>query len=152
MNATPARPAAPVARPFSQERSVVFRAVPSAVSACRRFIRAGLFAHELLDLADDACAVTSELATNVVNATQAEWQADRLDSLPPVMAMNVGWTTAGVLIELWTTAPGLGTLAMDAEARRGLVIVEALTDGRWGWFSAGTGQCMWAEIVRSAEA
>jgi hypothetical protein len=47
-----------------------------------------------------------------------------------------------------TSDPGVP--AWDADAGRGLFIVDALTAGRWGWFAADTGKCVWAEIVRAA--
>jgi hypothetical protein len=49
-----------------------------------------------------------------------------------------------------STIPDLRAPAWDADAGRGLFIVDALTAGRWGWFAADTGKCVWAEIVRAA--
>ena len=36
------------------------------------------------------------------------------------------------------------------ESGRGLLLVEALTDGRWGWLPGPPGQpakCVWAELI-----
>jgi hypothetical protein len=121
------------------------------VSACRRVVRAGLFAHGLDDLSDDACTVTTELAANAVNAMHAEQQAGRLGSLPPMMVLSLEWVAAGVQIGVWDAAAGLPAIrspAGDTKNGRGLFVVDALTGGRWGWFAADAGKCVWAEIVR----
>jgi hypothetical protein len=120
---------------------------------CRRLIRIALFAHGLADLVDDACAVTTELAANAVNAMQVEQHAGRLGGLPPFMVLNLEWMSAGVRIGLWDGSPGLPGLRVPGwadETGRGLLVVDALTAGRWGWFAAGAGKCVWAEIARVA--
>jgi hypothetical protein len=116
-----------------------------------------MIAHGMADLSGDACAVTTQLATNAVNAMQVEQQTGRLGDLPPIMVVSLEWMTAGVRIGLWDDSPGIPDLRApdwgadawaDAGAERGLVIVDALTDGQWGWFAVDTGKCVWAEIVR----
>jgi hypothetical protein len=102
--------------------------------------------------------VTTELATNAVNAMQIEQQTGRLGRLPPMMVLSLEWMTAGVRIGCWDDSPGIPAILdirapawdTDAGAGGGLFIVDALTAGRWGWFAAGTGKCVWAEIVRAA--
>jgi hypothetical protein len=151
VDATQSLPIATTARLPFREKGRAFLAIPTAVAACRRLIRAGMLAHGMADRSDDACAVTTELATNAVNAMQIEQQTGRLGSLPPMMVLSLEWMTAGVRIGFWDDSPalpGLGAPARDAEDGRGLFLVDALTAGRWGWFAADTGKCVWAEIVR----
>lgn len=153
MDAIPFLPAATTTRPLFREKGRAFLAVPRAVPACRRIIRVGLFAHGLADLSDDACAVVTELAANAVNAMQIEHQTGRLGSLPPVMVLSLDWMSAGVRIGLWDGSPGIPEVrapVWDAETGRGLFTVDALTAGRWGWFAADTGKCVWGEVVRAA--
>lgn len=151
MDATPSRPAGAATRPMFREQGRAFLAVPRAVPACRMIIRAGLFAHGLADLADNACAVATELATNAVSAMQIERQSGRLGGLPPFVVLSLEWMTSGVRIGLWDDSPGIPSIrapARGAETVDGLVVVDSLTAGRWGWFGAGTGKCVWAEISR----
>jgi serine/threonine-protein kinase RsbW len=156
MDAIPSRPTVTTTRPRFRDKGRAFLAVPRAVPTCRRITRAGLFAHGLADLSDDACAVTTELASNAVSAMQIEQQTGRLGSLPPIMVLSLEWMTAGARIGIWDDSPGIPDIrairapAGDAETGGGLFIVDALTAGRWGWFAAGTGKCVWAEIVRAA--
>jgi hypothetical protein len=153
MHALPALPTATTTRPLFREKGRAFPAIPKAVPACRKLVRVGMFAHDMADLSDDACAVTTELATNAVDATQIEQQTGRLGSMPPMMVLSLEWMTAGVRIGFWDDSPAIPDLrapAWDADAGRGLFIVDALTAGRWGWFAADTGKCVWAEIVHAA--
>jgi hypothetical protein len=151
MDMGPWRPTSTTTRPPFLEKGKAFRAVPKVVPTCRRIVQAGLLAHGLDDLYDDASTVTTVLATNAVDAMQIEQQTGRLRGLPPVMVMSLEWMSAGVRVGFWDDSPGrpgLRAPAWDAEAGRGLFIVDALTAGRWGWFPADTGKCVWAEIAR----
>lgn len=151
MDAIQSLSTATMTRPLFREKGRAFLAIPKAVPTCRRLIRVGMSAHGLADLSDDACAVTTELATNAVNAMQVEQQTGRLGSLPPMMVLSLEWMTAGVRIGFWDHSPDIPDLRApdwDAGAGRGLVVVDALTAGRWGWFPADNGKCVWAEIVR----
>lgn len=153
MDTIPSLPDATTARPRFSEKGRAFPAVPEAVPACRRIIRAGLLAHGLAGLSDDASAVTAELTANAVNAMRGEQRAGRPGSRPPIMVLNLEWLAAGVRIGVWDDAPGIPGIeiaARDAETGRGLSIVDALTSGRWGWFAASTGKWVWAECVRPA--
>lgn len=152
MDAFPSRPAA-TTRPRFQELGRAFLATPETVRACRRVIRAGLFAHGLADLSDDACAVAAELAANAVNATAAARHGGRYGSPPPAIVMSLEWLSDGVRIGFWDGSPDLpsiGLAGQDDESGRGLLIVEALTGGQWGWFTVDGGKCVWAEVVRAA--
>jgi hypothetical protein len=149
----PSRPSAATRSPLFRQKDRAFRAIPGAVPTCRRLVRIGLFAHGLADLADDACAVTGELAANAVNAMQIEQRAGRLGRLLPLMVLSLDWMSAGIRVGLWDGSPGLPDLRIPAwreETGRGLLIVDALTGGRWGWFATDAGKCVWAEIVRPA--
>jgi hypothetical protein len=150
MPATPAAAAAP--RPLFRDKGKAFMAIPKMVAACRALVRSGSFAHGLADLRDDICIVTTELATNAVSAMQIEHQAGRPGALPPIMAITVDWLTFGVRVGIWDDSPGTPVVRSpdwDAESGRGLLIVNQLTAGRWGWFPADSGKCVWAEVVRA---
>jgi hypothetical protein len=135
--------------PLFREEGKAFQAIPRSVPACRRIVRSGLFAHGMADLSDAACVVTTELAANAVNAMQVERQTGRLGSLPAIMVLSLEWMTLGVRIGLWDDSPAVPA-SRSAEAGDGLFIVDALSAGRWGWFTAGTGKYVWAEVIRAA--
>lgn len=153
MDVIPSFPAATAIRPLFHEKGRAFRAVPQAVPACRRVVQARLLARGLNELSNDACTVTTELAANAVNAMHAEQRPGQLGGLPPMMVLSLEWIAAGVRIGIWDGAagfPDIGIPAADTENGRGLLIVSALTAGRWGWFAADAGKCVWADIVRTA--
>jgi hypothetical protein len=54
-----------------------------------------------------------------------------------------------LVIEVWDQAPGIpveGKVAPEDEIGRGLPLIDALTDGRWGWLPGLLGKCVWAEL------
>ena len=150
----PVTPLAATPVPLFGDKGRAFHAVPRAVAACRKLVQAGMFAHGMTDLSDSACSVISELAANAIDATQAEHQAARPGDYPPVMVITLDWMTAGVRIGIWDGSPGIPEVRSpdrDAESGRGLLLVGELTAGRWGWFTAGSGKCVWAEVVRDTQ-
>lgn len=63
---------------------------------------------------------------------------------------------ARLRIEVWDQAAGFPVLReapADFESGRGLTLVDALSQGRWGWHPAAlpwTAKCVWAEIGHPA--
>ncbi len=122
---------------------------PSArsVARARRLLLERLDVWGLTVLADDAALVVSELVTNAV--THAH---------PPyghVIATRFERLEHGVRIEVHDIAERSpqfrGGASDDAESGRGLVLVDALTGGRWGVKDReGPGKIVWAVISRAA--
>jgi anti-sigma regulatory factor (Ser/Thr protein kinase) len=100
----------------------------------------------MTNLADTVELIVSELVTNAVAASRA------LDGGPFPVRL---WTLSDrkqVLIVVWDASPFPPTRldpAADAEAGRGLMLVEALS-AEWNWYSAPwdriEGKAVWALI------
>jgi hypothetical protein len=43
--------------------------------------------------------------------------------------------------------PAMSTDQDDAESGRGLVIVDAITGGQWGWSTSSAGKSVWASLM-----
>lgn len=99
------------------------------------------------DVADTALIVTSELVTNAVNA------ARRLDWLTTV-GLSLRLFPSYLLAEVVDSSPEAPFLVQEtgllSERGRGLQIVDALTDGQWGWFrwpAMPERKVVWARLV-----
>jgi anti-sigma regulatory factor (Ser/Thr protein kinase) len=98
----------------------------------------------LARLRDDVELVTSELVTNAVSASRAlDW--------PLPVRMWLLSDGADVLIEVWDASPmppAYVDPAGDAEAGRGLLIVEAIST-RWDWYGVSDprGKVVWALLA-----
>jgi hypothetical protein len=117
-------------------------------------VRATLAGWGLGEVAEDAEAIASEMTSNAVAASAPV----RADGDMPVIRVCLVADRNVLTIECWDQAPGepmLREAAGFAESGRGLAIINALTDGAWGWHPA-TGQrakCVWAQIpLRDAPA
>jgi len=135
-------------------------ALPSALSCVRAEVRAALTRWDMSNLTEAAELVVTELATNAVRAAGRSGQpSSGLGRPTPVILICLLADRVRLRIETWDQAPGFPVLRgapVDAEFGRGLALVDAMTEGRWGWhptLSAQVGKCVWAEIpVRDAPA
>jgi anti-sigma regulatory factor (Ser/Thr protein kinase) len=128
-------------------------ALTSAPATARAHVRAVLAGWGLTDLTEVCELVVSELATNAVEASTGPtgrplYGGGRM----PVVRVCLFSDGARLLIEVWDQAmgfPALRRAASDAEAGRGLHLVDAMTGGRWGW-QPGRGpaaKVVWAELT-----
>jgi len=128
-------------------------ALTSAPATARAHVRAVLARWGLTDLTEVCELVVSELATNAVEASTGPtgrplYGGGRM----PVVRVCLFSDGARLLIEVWDQAmgfPALRRAASDAEAGRGLHLVDAMTGGRWGW-QPGRGpaaKVVWAELT-----
>ena len=106
--------------------------------------------------ADDAEAVAGELVANAVEATGKAVAAGHL-SADPVIVFRLSLLPGRLRIEVWDRSPSPPRMAdpdWESESGRGLFIVDSLTAGRWGHFTAPAGhdKCVWAEIIPSPPA
>jgi anti-sigma regulatory factor (Ser/Thr protein kinase) len=126
------------------------RACPAAVRCARRYARCVLDGWEVPGgLVDDAEMLTSELASNAVQATASLGKGE------PV-AVRLLATGERLVIEAWDCHPGepVPRLVPDDEAEcgRGLAIVHELAS-RWGTRRlSGNVKAVWAELLLPAPA
>jgi anti-sigma regulatory factor (Ser/Thr protein kinase) len=127
-------------------------ALASVPATARAHVRAVLAGWRLADLTEACELVVSELATNAVEASTGP--AGRLlyvNGRMPVVRVCLFSDGERLLIEVWDQAMGFPAprkAASDAEAGRGLHLVDAVTRGRWGWQRGqGPAKVVWAELT-----
>jgi anti-sigma regulatory factor (Ser/Thr protein kinase) len=127
-------------------------ALASAPGTARAHVRAVLAGWRLADLTEVCELVVSELATNAVEASTGPtgrplYGGGRM----PVVRVCLFSDGARLLIEVWDQAMGVPALrraAGDAEAGRGLHLVDAVTRGRWGWQPGqAPAKVVWAQLA-----
>jgi serine/threonine-protein kinase RsbW len=119
----------------------------------RAHIRRVLLSWGMSGLTEVAALVASELSTNAVLASQQPNRSgnDQVARSPAISICLYGDGTQ-LRIEVWDQAAGLPALSetpVDAECGRGLALIDALTESRWGWQLADhpwASKCVWAEI------
>jgi anti-sigma regulatory factor (Ser/Thr protein kinase) len=109
----------------------------------------------MVSLTDTAELVVTELATNAVRASaQPSSSPSHLDGRMSVVQICLLTDGTRLRVEVWDQASGVPALRQApgyAESGRGLALVDAMTEGCWGWHPAARGQpgkCVWAEIRR----
>jgi anti-sigma regulatory factor (Ser/Thr protein kinase) len=122
---------------------------PASAARARRITRDALARWGLHALADDAEMVASELAANAIAAAVPP-RGDR-----PAIIFTVHHQPPDLRISVWDNGPGHPRPAIpgdDAEAGRGLAIIDALTDRQWGWWPtlASGGKVAWAALTTHA--
>jgi anti-sigma regulatory factor (Ser/Thr protein kinase) len=121
-------------------RSDVFVALPEAIVAARRFVRAALRSWGEDDLVDDGELIVSELATNAVIHGGSPFRAS-VERSPHVVRITVEDAGPGF--------PHSHRAADDAPGGRGVAIVDALSQ-RWGCDRVDGGKVLWAELATAA--
>jgi anti-sigma regulatory factor (Ser/Thr protein kinase) len=123
----------------------------SAPGTARAHVRAVLGGWGLPHLTEVCELVVSELTTNAVEASTGPtgrplYGGGRM----PVVRVCLFSDGVRLLIEVWDQAMGFPVLrpaASDAEAGRGLHLVDALSGGRWGYQPGqGPAKVVWAEV------
>ena len=131
--------------------SLPLGALPGATPCARLHARAVLTEWGLVDLAEAAELVVSELVTNAVQASTAPNGRPRYDGAGmPVVVLRMASDRIRLLIEVWDVIPGApaaGRAGPDDEGGRGLMLVEAMCE-RWNWqtVSGWPGKLVWAEL------
>jgi hypothetical protein len=130
-------------------------ALPTAPSLARGITSTVLMDWGLVDLADVAELLVSELTTNVVRAATGPDGNPRYpaDGQLPVFWVRLLYDRARLMVEVWDSLPpALGTPEVrhpdaDEESGRGLELIDALTED-WGWETVPEwqGKVVWAVL------
>jgi hypothetical protein len=128
----------PAAMPGGLLAAFTLPAAPESASAARGRVRAALLNSGLRELADDAEAIVSEFVANAVRHARS-----------PVGVALI--TAGGALIIITADAspepPAMSADQDDAESGRGLMMVDAITGGQWGWSTSTAGKSVWAILA-----
>jgi anti-sigma regulatory factor (Ser/Thr protein kinase) len=122
-----------------------FAAIDSAPGLARGHVKAALAEWGLGGLTDAAALIASELVSNAVEASAKVPLAVGV----PLIRVCL-FTDGGVLtVECWDQAPGVPVLCVVpelVERGRGLIIINDLTGGAWGYKPTigQPGKCVWA--------
>ena len=131
-------------------------ALKTAPGSARAFVKDALAFWGLTAVADEAEAVTGELVANAVNASRTPaGSLVYINGHMPTVRVCLMSDGVQVVIEVHDEAlgqPELRNAGADAENGRGLVMVHALTGGRWGWeLKKGRhGKVVWAVLAMGA--
>jgi serine/threonine-protein kinase RsbW len=122
---------------------------PAAVGRARRLTRDTLARWDMRHLTDDAEAIASELVTNAVKKAQSPRAA------LPAIIFAIHRRPGELRMVVWDNGPGHPARAdtgPDAEAGRGLAIVDALSGQKWGWWPTprSGGKVIWAALPTPA--
>jgi anti-sigma regulatory factor (Ser/Thr protein kinase) len=121
----------------------------TAPRSVRAEARQALALWDLADAVDVIDLVATELATNAIRASAQM----RLDGKAPVIRVCLLTDRSVARVEVWDEAPGFPVLREaddEAENGRGLILVNELTGGRWGWTRVAAllpAKCVWAECA-----
>jgi anti-sigma regulatory factor (Ser/Thr protein kinase) len=138
---------------FPRRSSLLLGALPSAVPCARLHTRQVLWEWGLSEVAEVAELLLSELVTNAVQATRANF-----NHMPVNVRLSANRDR--LLIEVWDgnvqppvlPEPENDFPALDAESGRGLFLVETLSE-RWGWYPTRNpeGKVTWCELGRDGK-
>jgi serine/threonine-protein kinase RsbW len=144
---TRALPLTVQARPAGQHASADLPPEPESAARARRLTRDALTRWHLDAITDDAQTITSELTANAISAAIPQHVTR------PCIILTLHNQPAGLRITIWDNGPGhpdLATADDDAEAGRGLAIIDALTGHQWGWWPTpeSGGKVTWAVLPK----
>jgi hypothetical protein len=122
---------------------------PAAAAQARRLTRHTLARWDMRHLTEDAEAIASELAANAIKA------ATPPRGTLPAIIFAIPHRPGELRIIVWDNGPGHPAhtdAGPDAEAGRGLSIVDGLTGRNWGWWPTphGGGKVVWAAVPAPA--
>lgn len=125
--------------------------MPAAAAQARRLTRDTLARWDMRHLTEDAEAIASELVANAVKA------ATPPRGTLPAIIFAVHHRPGELRIIVWDNGPGHPArtdAGPDAEAGRGLAIVDSLTGRNWGWWPTprGGGKVVWAAVPSATPA
>jgi hypothetical protein len=133
---------------FSQ---VELRALPASARSARLHTTSILRQWRLGGLADTAELLVSEIVTNAVRASTPVVRQRRGTGQAPraqLLRLRLTSDSRSVLIQVWDSdhhGPVRKDAGPDAEAGRGLLLIEALS-AQWGWYAPDGpgGKIVWA--------
>ena len=131
-------------------------ALPTAPGHARAYVRAAVHAWGISSLAEVAELVATELVTNAVCASEGPVLRPSIRTTTSAIGICLLADKARLRIEVWDQAAGFPVLheaSADFDSGRGLTLVDAMSQGRWGWHPAAlpwTAKCVWAEIDHPA--
>lgn len=127
--------------------------VPSSIKVARDFAANMLDAWDsdgwhTLGVEDEVKIMTSELTTNAIRATESL----KVPRTRWLLSCRLVLTVRGVSVEITDRSPYAPVLRgqdHEEESGRGLNIVDALTEGQWGWvwIPNTVGKLVWGEIA-----
>lgn len=120
----------------------VLLSIPESARIARWHVRAAFEYHGLGDYADDAQIIASELVTNAIQHTDADWTEKIGVSL---MRVHNPEAIAIVVMDSSPYPPVKREVAADSERGRGLQIVEALSP-HWEWVPEDGGKAVFAVL------
>ena len=127
----------PAAMPGGLLAAFTLPAAPESAGAARRRVRAALSHTGLRELAGDAEAIVSEFVANAVRHAR---------SPAAVALITAGGALMIITADSSPEPPAISTAQDGAESGRGLLIVDAITGGQWGWSTSSTGKWVWASL------
>jgi hypothetical protein len=136
---------------------VELRALPASARSARLHTKSILREWRLGGLADTAELLVSEIITNAVRASTPIAGQQREAGQAPRSQLLRFWLTSdsrSVLIQVWDGdhhCPMRQDVGPDAEAGRGLLLIEALS-AQWGWYAPDGqgGKIVWAVCGQSS--
>jgi anti-sigma regulatory factor (Ser/Thr protein kinase) len=132
--------------PWPHRTELPLAALPTAPSCARGHVRTVAREWGLVDLADTAALLVSELVTNAIQAS-AKVQATGT----PVVHLRITSNRTSMIIHVWDASNEmpvirLGTDELDEEGGRGLLLVETLSKD-WGVHRKSDGKVVWCLIT-----
>jgi anti-sigma regulatory factor (Ser/Thr protein kinase) len=126
------------ARPATRHRHcVLLTAGPAAAAEARGRVRAAVCAWDVRVDVDVAVLLTSELVTNAIRQEAGE---------PVMLAIACTRDELRVDVHDKSCSPPMPVrAAVDAEAGRGLVLVDSLAD-EWGWYQTPAGKAVYFRL------
>jgi hypothetical protein len=124
---------------------------PAAGAQARRLTRDTLARWDMRHLTEDAEIIASELAANAIKA------ATPPRGTIPAIIFAIHHRPGELRIIVWDNGPGYPAhtdVGPDAEAGRGLAIIDSLTGRNWGWWPTprSGGKVVWAAVPAPAAA
>ncbi|HZU71334.1 MAG TPA: ATP-binding protein [Acidimicrobiales bacterium] len=121
---------------MDRQQSRQFAAGPEGLSAVRAFVREAISGVDQ-EMAEDIELLASEVATNVVQHAQTDYEVHVLHDDEAIRVE---------VADRSSVIPALRSLAIDADRGRGLLLLERLADA-WGAQEAPAGKIVWFEMA-----